>query len=569
LTAPTPPPTPATLRRRRWLFFGFILFAFLVLLLTPPLISVSRLQRRIASSMSASLGRPVHLDRATLHLLPVPGFTLQNLVVSEDPAFGAEPVIRANKVEITLRLSSLWRRQVELSSVHFEVDDNGSGPSLNLVRNQAGQWNLQSLLMHAAQVQTAPTAQTKPGPAPRFPYVEATGGRINLKLADEKTPFSLTDADFALWLPEPDEWRLRLVGKPARTDRNVPDTGSFRLEGSLHRAPHMADVPVDLHATWRNVPLGEASTLVLGHDAGWRGSLALEAALAGPLGAARLTTSAHLNDLRRADFIPLLELHLDTDCNATLDTPNAVLHDPTCSLDTPAATGSDVTGRIVAIADQIAPLRRSATGLRLGMTNVPNTWLLDWARLFSQRIPPAAHPGGVTAGSITWTQNPASANLASPDLASRLSASRLSAPAHLASPPLASWLGEFHTELQGRLPWDTPTSDFLSHPVSVTVAGTAATLQPLSLMPPGRPALLLSANVTPQGYILHLSGTAAAADLDAIRTAMPPFGDGLDPLTPHLPLKPQKLTLTCTRPWTAAPTCTLAPEPPTKPHNHR
>jgi AsmA protein len=542
LTAPTPPPpsaTPATLRRRRWLIFGFILFAFLVLLFTPPLISVSRLQRRIASSISVSLGRPVHLDRATLHLLPVPGFTLENLVVSEDPAFGAEPIIRANKVIVTLRPSSLWRRRVEIASIRFAVDDNGSGPSLNLVRNTAGQWNLQSLLMHAAQVQTAPTAQTKPGPAPRFPYVEATGGRINLKLADEKTPFSLTDADFALWLPEPDEWHLRLVGKPARTDRNVADTGTFRLEGSLHRAPHMADVPVDLHASWRNVPLGEASTLILGHDAGWRGSLTLEASLAGPLGAARLTTSAHLDDLRRADFIPLLELHLDTDCNATLDTPSAILHDPTCSLDTPAATGSSTTGRIVAIADSVAPLRRSATGLRLGMTNVPNTWLLDWARLFSQRIPPAAHPGGVTAGSMVWTQNTGAA---------------------------ASWLGEFHTEAQGRLPWDTPTSDFLSHPVSLTISGDTATLQPLNLMPPARPGLLLSASVTPQGYLLHLTGTADTADLDALRSAMPPLADGLDPLTPHLPTKPQKLNLTCTRPWAAAPTCTLAPEPPAKPH---
>ena len=34
--------------------------------------------------------------------------------------------------------------------------------------------------MHAAQVGIAPTAQRKPGPEPRFPYIEATGGRINV-----------------------------------------------------------------------------------------------------------------------------------------------------------------------------------------------------------------------------------------------------------------------------------------------------------------------------------------------------------------------------------------------------
>ena len=84
----------------------------LFLALTPPMINVNRLQRRIAASISASLGRPVTLDRVTLHVLPMPGFTLENLVVGEEPGFGAEPVIRANVVEVTLRPSSLWRRHV-------------------------------------------------------------------------------------------------------------------------------------------------------------------------------------------------------------------------------------------------------------------------------------------------------------------------------------------------------------------------------------------------------------------------------------------------------------------------
>ena len=65
---------------------GVVLAVLLLLALTPPLLNVNRLRRRIADSMSASLGRPVHLDRVTVHLLPVPGFTLENLVVSEDPA---------------------------------------------------------------------------------------------------------------------------------------------------------------------------------------------------------------------------------------------------------------------------------------------------------------------------------------------------------------------------------------------------------------------------------------------------------------------------------------------------
>src|ERR1700738_512429 len=106
-------------RFRHLLFLALVLFALLLLLVLPPLIGVSRFQRRIATSIGNSLGRPVHLDRVSLNLLPLPGFTLENLVVSEDPAFGSEPIIRANSVRATLRMSSLWRKQVEFSTISF------------------------------------------------------------------------------------------------------------------------------------------------------------------------------------------------------------------------------------------------------------------------------------------------------------------------------------------------------------------------------------------------------------------------------------------------------------------
>src|SRR5487761_1492099 len=83
---------------RRFLFLWLALLALLLLAIVPPLISVNRFQRRIVTSISQSLGRPVHLDRVTLNLLPLPGFTLDNLVVDEDPTFGSEPIIRANSV---------------------------------------------------------------------------------------------------------------------------------------------------------------------------------------------------------------------------------------------------------------------------------------------------------------------------------------------------------------------------------------------------------------------------------------------------------------------------------------
>ena len=329
----------------------------------------SRYQRRIVTSMSESLGRPVHLDNVTLHLLPMPGFTLQNFVVSEDPAFGNEPTIRANEVIATLRVSSLWQRRVEFSRVKFE------NPSVNLVRSADGRWNLENVLLHASHVDTAPTAQQRPGPAPRFPYIEATGGRINLKLGQEKMPFSLTDADFALWLPSPQVWRVRLEGKPTRTDSNIGDPGTVRVEGSLQRAARMQDVPVDLHASWYDAPLGEASKLVSGDDRGWRGTLHADVWLQGPLGSAALKTKTTLVDLRRADFVPARSLDESISCASSADLPAVQLTNLACTMpiedaephrDCSAADGSD---RTASGAGDLAGAEASArVGLRLDAT---------------------------------------------------------------------------------------------------------------------------------------------------------------------------------------------------------
>jgi len=123
-------------RRRRIVAIAVAVLVLLLLALLPPYINVSRLQRRVARNISASLGRPVHFDNITLNLLPIPGFTLQNFVVDEDPGFGSEPILRASQVRANLRLRSLWSQHVEFSRIAL------TDPSVNLVRSANGQWNI-------------------------------------------------------------------------------------------------------------------------------------------------------------------------------------------------------------------------------------------------------------------------------------------------------------------------------------------------------------------------------------------------------------------------------------------
>jgi hypothetical protein len=527
---------------------GLLLLAALIF--APPLFNVSRLQHRIAASISASLGRPVHMDKVSLHLLPLPGFTLENLVVSEDPAFGSEPTIRAGKVVVTLRPSSLWRRQVELSSIKFEVDDNGSAPNLNLVRNAQGRWNIEGLLMHAAQVGIAPTAQRKPGPEPRFPYIEATGGRINFKLDDEKLAFALTDADFALWLPEPQEWRVRLEARPLRTDINIAETGEVRMEGSLGRAATIADMPVDLHASWQNAPLGEASKVISGSDAEWRGTLMAEASLEGRLGEAELKTNATLNDLHRSDFFPEKTLDIHVDCSGTIDVITAVVASPQCSLPVAGIPPAQVS----ATSDRIDLSALQNSRIQIGSPGLSEGWLLDWARLFDEHLPSCASCDTSQAqGSLVYLGDAAADG--------------------------GRWQGRVESPL-GFLaaPADTSTArpQFV-----IAAAGDVFVIEPVNLMPPGKtPPLTLSGSFDKNSYALSLDGAATEAQMRMLETVLPPLGDGLDKLLPDLfrdATKPARVNILCTRKWgvdsssNSKETCTTMPMEiqPAKPHHEK
>jgi AsmA protein len=367
------------------------LLALVVLALLPPLINVNRFQRRVASGISASLGRPVHLDAIHISLLPLPGFTLENFIVGEDPRFGSEPVMHANNVRATLRVSSLWRGHLEFSTISLEE------PSVNLVRNAEGRWNLESILLQASQMEAAPTQQRRAGPAPRFPYIEATDARVNVKLGEEKLPFSLTSAEFALWLPDPQEWKLRLKAHPARTDTDASDTGELRVEATLRRATHMKDVPVQAELSWRKIPLGEASKVLLGYDAGWRGAAAAQITVDGTLGDASITSELHLLDVRRADFVPERQMEIDAHCEARATGLLHQLRGLRCSIPADASSVRKTNtqpqvqtvpaGTLSLTGDVGSVLDWHTADLSVSMAGIAPGYGLDWLRLFSSRVP--------------------------------------------------------------------------------------------------------------------------------------------------------------------------------------
>src|SRR6478609_3126033 len=278
---------------------AIVLVVLALCIFVPPNINGARFSKRLASTLSAALGREVKIGSVKYRLFPRPGFDLYDFQVMDDPKFSAEPLLLCGKVTADLRLTSLWQGRLEIANL--KLTDDNAPPSLNLV--YAGDhWNLESLLLRVEQVPTAPTAKRSAEQRSRFPYIEASAGRINLKVGPEKKPYALTNTDFAFWLAAEYTWHIRLEGHPVRTDMNLNDTGTVRLEGDVKRSANLRDMPVKLQLSWEKAQLGQFSALMLGQDKGWRGALAASAEVAGPLADLHINATADVDGFRRFDI---------------------------------------------------------------------------------------------------------------------------------------------------------------------------------------------------------------------------------------------------------------------------
>ena len=305
-------------RGLRWVGAAFLLVLFLV---RP---GATRLRARITNSIGLALQRQVEIGSVHLRLLPQPGFDLENFVVHDDPSFSAEPVLRADEVTASLRLTSLFRGRLEISRLSL------TEPSLNLVRSLGGYWNLESVLEHTARTAAAPTSKAVSESRPAFPYIEADRGRINVKFGPEKKPFALTEAEYALWQDSENIWGMRLKARPVRTDLNLSDTGQVALNGIWQRAAWLRDTPIQFSLLWSGAQLGQLTKLVAGQDKGWRGGVRISADLTGTPANLLVHADGSLEDFRRYDIAGGGILRLDAHCDARYSSVDRGVHGVVC-----------------------------------------------------------------------------------------------------------------------------------------------------------------------------------------------------------------------------------------------
>ena len=264
------------MRKRKWLRWIFIL----AIALFAASIGLSRALRTAAARryliahLEASFGRPVEVGRFDFSLLDGARLEANSITISEAPRFGHEYFLRADTLRAGLRWPALLSGRFEFGSLSL------SRPSLNLVRDSQGRWNIEQWLPPASSIPSRPGFVGPPAVAPSVPTarlyrIDVDGGRINFKQGDDKSPLALVGVSGRVDQDAAGRWALDLEAQPMRAGVELQEIGTVRLRGYIAGTSARLQ-PAELSLTWRNVSLADALRLSRESDLGVRGQLALD-----------------------------------------------------------------------------------------------------------------------------------------------------------------------------------------------------------------------------------------------------------------------------------------------------
>jgi AsmA-like C-terminal region len=260
----TGPPRHAWSRWAKW-FLALLIFLWLADLGVSLLIRHTRMQRGLTARLEAVFGRSVEVGSYDFSLWGGPTLEAHSVTFGEDPRFGHEYFLRADSLTVRLRWQSFFRGHMELGTIALD------SPSLNLVRNSEGDWNVAEWLPKSAGGAPSPSL---PVAAVRFGRIDVTSGRINFKRGDEKLPFALTNVNGYIEPDRSGRWTLNLEAVPARAAVLLQQAGTIRVSGHVGGTSSRLR-PAVLNLTWNEASLSDLLHLAHGYDFGVRGDLGL------------------------------------------------------------------------------------------------------------------------------------------------------------------------------------------------------------------------------------------------------------------------------------------------------
>ncbi|MCL5005389.1 MAG: AsmA family protein [Acidobacteria bacterium] len=282
-------------------FFRNVVAVLVLVLVTgwvvPSFFNADRYRPLLKAGLENALHRKITFGQITFHLFPQPGFTIDNVVVEEAPAFGLEPFANVQRIDCELLWRSLWHSGLDFSTLQLHH------PSINLVRNAAGEWNIENLLLNSGITGSArrPSSRASHRPSLR---IEAEDARFNFKLREDKKPFAIVDSraeiDFDFGSRRVS---FRLSGDPVRTDSELPTPGPVELSGTWRPAKTTGSA-LDATLRTQGALLYDWVPLLTGHNPGIYGVLDSTIHLTGTLRKIDFVGDARLSQVHRWEQLP-------------------------------------------------------------------------------------------------------------------------------------------------------------------------------------------------------------------------------------------------------------------------
>lgn len=286
-------------RLRRHVRKGIVALALLLLAswAIPSFLSADRYRKRLQAELEHTLHRQVTFGAVAFRILPRPGFSIDNAVIEEDPAFGSEPFARVDRINCDLRWSSLWGSRFEFSRLDLDT------PDINLVRNTQGQWNAAGLFEKSG-ITTLGKASARIGGSKGNIEVDAENARIDFSAGPNKKPFALTDVRARLSLDRAGgRLSFRLLGNPVRTDFNLPSPGPVELDGTWTPGANL-EGPLDANLQSEGSLLYDWVPLITGRNPEIYGVTDVTARITGSPELLKVAGQARFSQLRRWEQLP-------------------------------------------------------------------------------------------------------------------------------------------------------------------------------------------------------------------------------------------------------------------------
>jgi hypothetical protein len=265
----------------------------------PSYFSAERYRRRLQAGLEQTLHRPVKFGALSFHLVPRPGFSIENVEVDEAPEFGSEPFARVDHIDCQLRWHSLWRTRMDFAHLHLDR------PSFNIVLNSRGEWNVENLLLQSGV--TAPRGGgtgARPSALPEQLELDVDDARINFQVGPNKKPFALTEVKARLQVnPAQRRVQFQITASPLRSDLAIPTPGPVEASGTW--APG-ADLhgPIDARVRTRGALLYDWIPVITGNNPQVYGVMDSDVRLTGSLPELDVEGETHLTQLHRWGELP-------------------------------------------------------------------------------------------------------------------------------------------------------------------------------------------------------------------------------------------------------------------------